>query len=441
MFARLAGTLLAVLLMVPLWLGAQDTPANPPTRRETIRVLLPDGVTPAAAATYFVHTLDERWEKQGTTNAAGRATIEYPTEAPAQFHVIALEGTARIDLREGQAGDRSVTLAPYRTVEGHVYTEDRKPVAGAWVWYDRVPMEQMVGSGNRHESQEVMTDDEGHYRFDRVEAGPGEISMASRGSGKVPSDWMEEYIIPRSPDAVPRQDSTQSEYVFVLKKGVSLKGTVREESDSPVNGARVEAQSNGNYLPGVLSDERGRFTFGGLPREGVYAVHAWGPLHEASTPVSVDLARTNTVALKLTRKISVQLELTGTDGSPVRRFSSQRLGNFYPLGIPPHMPECITESNDGRLPLLHGRREQIAVLLRQDPERADGPTGVAAQQIDFSKVKEGEIIPVRLRPVYPITGRVVSRLDGKPIEGVWILLGRVPLTSLKPQSSMIRCPL
>ena len=423
MFVRLAGTLLTLLLLLPPCLRAQDTPANPATRRETVRVLLPDGVTPAAAATYFVHTPDERWEKQGTTNAAGRATIEYPTEAPAQFHVIAAEGAVRVPLRESPPGgsdERIVVLNPYGKITVHVYTDDRKPVAGARVIYNGTQA-QAVWSGNPSIWLNRTTGPDGTVTYEHLEIGSGRLLLGERGQTEVPPNWMEEFQYPEAEIVQLKREQPELSVELVLKKGVVLRGTVTDGGATPLGDVRVFERQRG-YSGETRTDDHGRFSFPGLPLGEVIDLQFASAEYEAPGTVRVDLAKQKEIVFTMARKRAAVLRVTDPGGQPVTRFTSVELGAFYPVPGASIPSALTTESATGELRLPFRKNEKRSLLIYGERTNASPTLPMAARDFNFADATDGQQITIRLGPVYPLSGRVLNSTDGKPMEGARIFV-------------------
>ena len=153
----------------------------------------------------------------------------------------------------------SLAMAAGATITGTVTLGDGTPTAGAFI-IARIADEQ---------TRTVEADDNGEYVLENVTAGKTWELIAS----------LKGYATARESNVPVKQDGETVEVNFTLYNTGTITGHVLRETDgTPIAGAIIEYL--GGTLPRVLvdhdtvTDEQGRFTFGGLDM-GHYVFRAW----------------------------------------------------------------------------------------------------------------------------------------------------------------------
>jgi protocatechuate 3,4-dioxygenase beta subunit len=246
--------------------------------------------------------------------------------------------------------ERTVQLDPRPIVKGSVYTDDQRPVPGAVVWLNQVGT-QLVWHDEQHDDRYVTTDEAGHFQFDGLETRPCVVNLAPRGREGVPGDWMKDYQFPEALDVSLSAERPAQQVELVLRKGVTLTGSIVDEKGAPYGGVTVEASAGGKRLKETRSDPDGHFEFPGLSPTTVYTLSCFEQAFDPRSFAKVDMARGCTVSLTLARMGSVVLKVTDPGGKPVTRavYTMCRIAEKPSRGF--LQPVTAQVSADGRYPV------------------------------------------------------------------------------------------
>lgn len=200
----------------------------------------------------------------------GRCTIEFPRVLPKEIYITARKaGFANraygpfYETPGAIPASHPIEMEHGVTIGGIVKTREGKPIAGA-----TVTIMARAGAGNAPDwtyvpEVEVMTDAEGHWRFN-----------------EMPTGWNFVYVRVAHPDYVAtfmqRQAPKPSDFELKAKKadiildeGVALDGRVLDDQGRLISGANVSLgavrRPRERDYPSTATDAQGRFRFGHIP--------------------------------------------------------------------------------------------------------------------------------------------------------------------------------
>lgn len=198
---------------------------------------------------------------------------------------------------------------------------------------------------------------------------------------------------------------------LILRRGVAVSGTVRDEAGRPIAGAMIDCSSM-SVADQVTSDAEGRFRFPALS-PGAYLVTAEGPRHAGGNPKVIEVAELEVTGVELTLPTGGILAgvVVQRAGEPapyalVRATASTR-GEFR------SPPRWVTADATGRFEL--GGLPRQALQLRASDERASSEL-VEVSLVEVARRDE-------LRVVLDITGSirgVVVDERGEPVPEVQV---------------------
>jgi len=142
----------------------------------------------------------------------------------------------------------------------HIYAEMPTPLQGvnvALIEFD--PAESNVTS-----LTQTRTDAEGRYQFDNVEPGNYRVRLGAANSFKIkglPND----HYLPRYSDVIRLTETSKPAIVnFVVRRGITVRGTVLDHDHTPVADCRITApKTHGMQL--WKTDDQGQFKIRALP--------------------------------------------------------------------------------------------------------------------------------------------------------------------------------
>ncbi len=198
---------------------------------------------------------------------------------------------------------------------------------------------------------------------------------------------------------------------LILRRGVAVSGTVRDEAGRPIAGATIDGSST-SVADRVTSDAEGRFRFPALS-PGAYLVTAEGPRHAGGNPKVIEVAELEVTGVELTLPTGGILAgvVVQRAGEPapyalVRATASTR-GEFR------SPPRWVTADATGRFEL--GGLPRQALQLRASDERASSEL-VEVSLVEVARRDE-------LRVVLDVTGSirgVVVDERGEPVPEVQV---------------------
>ncbi len=275
------------------------------------------GPVPNAIVTlYFV--------RDGKLEVAVDATGRFRAEnlQPGKYSIRAkAEGFAARVPSPVKAGteDLVVRLPRTCTVEGVVLLADTgEPVAGAEV-RSRVVQADMVSAefGGEVMGETVETDPDGLFKVSVLPGMDTELSASWKG-----------YYSKTKPTVHAEADWPAQPVTIELVKGAIVSGTVLDdETDAPVPGVRVRAQSRTSRRGAVLTEsgEEGRFTLVGLA-EGENVVHAWSDEYDFANPSPgegsllvevVEGEDQSGIELRVAKKPAIAAKIVDEEGEPI----------------------------------------------------------------------------------------------------------------------------
>jgi len=221
-FSFLAAFLLSVGDSKRVEIVALDAETGKPLEKAVIRVF--NGIRP----TPYVFT-----------DAAGKATVEYPPGGDLTIDVHTTKHIQqRVTFKEIKPQPAAMTLQlrrGIRTVGGLVVDEDGKPVAGAMVRFGAYLGEPQRAPGNTELVCDIdaVTDSDGRWSVKCLDNRPYSLHV----SAKHPDFVYNRHDLP----AVGSQKLLAGTAKTVLKRGVLVRGKVRDDHGRPIAGASVVA--------------------------------------------------------------------------------------------------------------------------------------------------------------------------------------------------------
>src|SRR5262245_4868237 len=232
----------------------------PPGIQLSGRVVDEVGAPVAGAGVWLCHSPLQLWDGQVVAHTESDGTFALrdvvamstlaafvPGRTPSPMRAVVAKQRAPLELRIGD---------PACTVAGTVVDDAGEPVRGAVVRVGRHTRTQFTWSGPESQAElqpcrELRTDPGGHFACGELPRGRLEVSVRAF-----------EY----APALVPvHAGAGQQRLRVVLRKGASLRGTVRSASGSPVPGATVVAHGTARHQWSAVDvSESGGFALGGL---------------------------------------------------------------------------------------------------------------------------------------------------------------------------------
>ncbi len=217
-------------------------------------------------------------------------------------------------------------------------------------------------------------------------------------------------VADRYPRVVVR-DRDVLDQVWVVDRGRSVAGVLRDADGAPVAGATLEARASeaGPAIATAMSDDLGRFLLRGLPAGNLEVVPVAHPRHTmpgAAVRVEVGAEDVEALAIALAATGVLRGRLRDTQRGPI-------VGAVVALQTGPGELQAVTGLDGGFVLEAARGRGEIRVSLGGAPLAVKGPrrveVGTSTTVIDVTAVA----------PTGVITGVLVGR-DGAPVVGALI---------------------
>lgn len=308
-------------------------------------------------------------------------------------------------------------LSRESVLEGRVTDAQGKPVAEAEVSVE-VPgegvgrmMAQFMGGLGRT----GRTDGDGMYRVNGLPAGGRKVTVDADG-----------FLKKKSEVTLPMEGSLRQD--FVLEPGFRVAGVVLAPDGTPVAGAAVAVAAKGgdrpaNPMMGMFQDSRntttdasGQFVAGGL-QEGPYDITATAPKYLAGTATGVQPGAEG-VTVRLGAAATLRgVVVSSADGKPVADATVLRKGKAARASGNPFLERfardpSVTTGPDGSFEIGSLAPGQYEVWARA---KGYAESVRAKVQATADAVTDG--LSLALPPGASVTGRMLRKADGTPVEG------------------------
>lgn len=344
----------------------------------------------------------------------GKAGEKYAVQASFPGYVSALSQSFQLVPGKEQQ-DVNFVLKRGLSLSGKVVDEKQNPIPGAKVSAreeggGRFVMDFSQNVPVRKGNEVALTDDEGAFVLEGLEAGIYEIKASAKGYSQG------EVHVRNSSDIVPEP------LKIVLKAGLAISGRVGDSSGNPLQGVKVRASARGEagYVSGSAeTDEDGRYEIVSLSpgsykvkaRLRGYAENETGDVSPPAKDIDFTLSDAGSIAGRVVEKKT---------GKPITRFryranrghaSDHSLFYF-------HGKEQYSEDGTFETEQLNPDEYWLAVKAE----------GYAPSRTEGIEVKSGETarVEVRLGPEASITGRVLREKGPAPVFGARIALLEEP---------------
>ncbi|MCA8943056.1 MAG: hypothetical protein KDB80_10890 [Planctomycetes bacterium] len=332
-----------------------------------------------------------RYETTLPTNASGLTAFQAPVAYPYRIEVdhapFAIEQRGWV-----YAGSEiAVTLRSGGNVSGLLIRDDDVPLAG-----EHVSFAFLDGSGSRS----TRTDDDGRFRFERVQPGWIEVSAPELAEGVPP----ETHRFPVSSDGA-------HELRFDVARGVELTGRVVDrDSGEPIPNAEVGI--GGSFDKRVECDASGRYRMLGFHAERAGQVFARAPLYAtaaAQKPWAIEGRLVLDVSLE--GGTTIRGRVLDVNGQPARDCLVAAVGD----GIEFVDRRETRTDEQGRYEIRGLGRGNPVLVVRKELRATtihELPRALAGSELDIEDV--------RLRPRRIIQGRIVT--PGGSVSGQRIIV-------------------
>ncbi len=265
------------------------------------------------------------------------------------FVVLAMVGFAQEAAKKsGETEPATVGLAGEDTIGGVVVDEEGQPIAGAEVEIDVLPArgrfaKSVVPEGYK-EPAPVKTEAQGRWQLHGVPMGVAPAGSGNTLDGKDTYQFFvshPEFLVRqfKSAGEVPLEDDAsfrQGTAKLVLKRGLVMRGTVRDEKGKPIPNATVQrnptTEKHGD--PVALTDAEGRYELkSALPGNLAVRISAKG---HATLMQRIEMRADTTDDFVMSKGQTLRLAIRDDRGQPVQPFKDQRvptpLVTIYPPG-------------------------------------------------------------------------------------------------------------
>jgi len=412
----------------------------------------PDGLPRAGAKIVARPPIDVLGFMRDEGRGWGRRTVETDTEGafsvgalpPGVSYTVSATGDGfapaektGVRVREGEETRIEILAATGGTVRGVVREESGDPIGGATVSSHPSDFTAFVfHGGGPQRANEAASDGEG--RFVLPNLAPGRQSVIASASGFFP-------VADQGVEIEVREGETAGPVELVLRRGVSIEGTVVDAEGNPVVGAHVTASGENMSArgfrfafaaanlffssQGATTAEGGRFRLEGIAGEGPFTVIAENPPTGRGIVEDVKAGASD---------VRIALEPTGgIAGIVIDSERDEPVVEFEVTAAPldESSPRTPTRVEGAAVRFeLHGGAEGLFSHRFEDPKGKflfEGlPAGVYTLTVDAEgyvaepksgiEVARGEVtrgIIVSLSPAASIAGRVLDP-DGTPVRGV-----------------------
>ncbi len=255
----------------------------------------------------------------GRTDEQGRYALELPEKDPSYFVFAAHKEGFVPMIASWRAQGQTFALPPEFTfamdpsvpIGGVIQNEQGQPIPGAKVSFmqftppsDTVPeaVQGYIQSLENRVNGTLVTDEQGRWRYDNAPRGAKDINFRLEHP-----DYISDPMFNSSSAPEKLLDMTS---VMVMKKGLSVVGTVLDTKGRPIRGAKVMQGHDrwGTNYPDTTTDAEGRFQFANTaPGEMILTIQAEGYAPELDTievrdqtePLEVHLAKGGTIRIRV----------------------------------------------------------------------------------------------------------------------------------------------
>jgi protocatechuate 3,4-dioxygenase beta subunit len=230
------------------------------------------------------------------------------------------ENATLLTLAAGQAKNQiDASLRSVRTIGGTVTGPDSNPVSDARV--------EVYADGTVYMADRTSTDDQGTFRTRDLPAGDYYLYIRPSSPTELASQWYDGTSKRSTATPVTVSQGQPATITARLARGGEIKGTVTGQGGTPLAGAYVSAERNGDYRY-AISDSQGKYTITGLT-SGSYAVEFYASEHitewynnansaDTADPVAVTQGQsTSGINAQLTRGGSISGTVRNADGGSV----------------------------------------------------------------------------------------------------------------------------
>ncbi len=269
-------------------------------------------------------------EKQkivGHTDERGRYALELPEKDPSYFVFTAKKDGFVPMIASWRAQGQTFALPaeftfamdPSVPIGGVIQNEQGQPIPGAKVSFmqftearDTVPeaVQGYIQSLENRVNGTLVTDEQGRWRYDNAPRGAKDINFRLEHP-----DYIGDPIYNSSSAPEKLLDMTS---IMVMKKGLSVVGTVLDTKGRPIRGAKVMQVSDrwGSKYPDTTTDAEGHFQFANTaPGEMILTIQAEGYAPELDT-VEVN-AQTEPLEVHLGKGGTIRIRMVDSNGEPI----------------------------------------------------------------------------------------------------------------------------
>ncbi|MFH1923706.1 MAG: carboxypeptidase regulatory-like domain-containing protein [Planctomycetota bacterium] len=353
-------------------------------------------------------------------DASGRLRVDVPRETPAYCALkVELPGYAPFfadwEQRDGPdpiPESYTARLDPGRLIGGIVQNEDGEPIQGAKVspWFNLKMREER--SGPLGAGVDVTTDVQGRWTYPSFPTDIRQTTIAMTHPDYAATRVSEPVAkFALSPDETPTS-------VLVIRRGLTIAGTVTDEEGRPVQGAVVRSHDKyESSPPKTETDESGSYRFtNGRAGESFFTASAegWAPsLREVEIAPGMD-----PVVFKLTRGKPLRLRVVDSDG------------NALP-GVGVSLSTWRKSDIMGTLPSSRGQTGADGVW--QWPHAPEGPIEFGIFKTGYARIGRLELKAgeqenvVTMHPeetqLLRVSGRVIDGKSKEPVERFHVIPG------------------
>lgn len=430
-----------LLFIVALTQLAQPACAQPDEKQAApkefaLRVVDPDGEAIGGAEVTVI--LPGKWAKEdvlagefsrlstgslsGKTDAEGGLVVRRPKEARSPHALIQLSKSGYVigkepplyiyDVPPGQ-DVMEITLFPALSLGGVVVNEQGQPIPDVEILRTDITLvESAEGIEPRrdyhHQRSTTRTDKEGNWKFDEISASFGacEIRLFHPEYVLQTEEILLASVNARDPDSPLRS--------YVLKRGQSITGLVKDERNQAIVGAQVRIKAD-DYVDmprTTTTDEQGAYQLTGLKADS-YQVAVYAPGKAALQQQVSILPETRKLNFSLREGRKLKLQVVDKEGRPIANarvsLSGPRQGLERPLFDPP-----TTETDaEGRWQWNEAPEEEIFVDVYH-------LNWLTTREIPLIASDEPHVIA--LPKAIVMQGRVIDAETEQPIERFKIAL-------------------
>jgi len=304
----------------------------------------------------------------------------------------------------GRVVDETETGVPGLRILATVLPVHTDPRTGEEGHLPGVDLLSVLPSVDREEG--VFSDEEG--RFVIPEVPPGRVRLVA---------WREGHPRQGSSPVTVEAGMAPEEALLKWKEGASLDGLVEDEQGEPIEGAELEVESR---RLATVTDAAGRFHLSGLEGEKVGRLKVTAPGYGVQTRKDIPLdGEPVRIRLRPAGAMEGRVFDAGT-GQPIQVFVVRAEPLRSGVEVLGEKTEQTFSDPEGRFLLENvsaGRYDVVIVapdFLRETLEQVEVRVG-----------EETPLPPVNLERGREVSGTVIDRADGSPVEGAAVLVGPV----------------